>query len=209
MLEVPVGQKREVALAAIIPRDAPATMYSVFGYFAADEGTPADRKSSPVNVFYFPPVEFQGTDVAAATAGAKIAVDSSYEGYDAHPLNDGIMRPAPTAPWTDAAWASKDNGDAHWIEITLPQPEEVSRLVVVWAYDNGNLYASQCCILQVERDGKWQDLGELVSKTLPAYSVLDFEPTTATRFRLYQPAGEGPVARPGIMWVTEVGLYRQ
>ena len=148
-------------------------------------------------------------NVALAAKGAIVTVDSCYEGYSARPLNDGIMLPSPTTQWTDAAWASLDDGKEHWIEIALPQPETASRLVVVWAYDNGNVYSSQQCRVQAEVEGKWQDLGTFSPKSAAAYTVAEFEPTTAAKFRLLQPAGKGPESRLGIMWVTEVGLYNE
>ena len=209
MLEIPEGQTRAVSLTAIIPEKAEAMAYPVQGYLAADRGTPDDRKSAPINAFYFPLLQTPGVNVALAARGATVAVDSCYEGYSARPLNDGTTLPAPTSTWTEAAWASQDDGKEHWIEITLPKPESPSRFLVVWAYDNGNVYASQKCVLQAEVAGKWQDLATFSPKPSTAYSVVEFEPTTATKFRLLQLAGKGPESRPGIMWVTEVGLYNE
>jgi hypothetical protein len=206
VLEIPEGQKREVSLTAVIPDRAEAMAYPVRGYMAADRGTPDDRQSAPVSVLYFPPLQSPGVNVALAAHGATVAVDSCYEGYSATPLNDGVVLPSPTVQWTEAAWASLDDGKEHWIEITLPKPETASRLVVVWAYDNGTMYSSQRCLVQAEVEGKWQNLAALSPKAATAYSVVEFEPTTAAKFRLLQPAGKGPEARPGIMWVAEVGL---
>ena len=209
VLEIPQGQKREVSLTAIIPEKAEAMAYAVQGYMAADRGTPDDRKSAPVSAFYFPPLQTPGANVALAAKGATVSVDSCYEGYSAKPLNDGIMLPSPTAHWAETAWASLDDGKEHWIEIALPKAETVSRLLVVWAYDSGTLYASQQCRVQTEVEGKWQDLATFSPKASAAYTVAEFEPTTAAKFRLLQLAAKGPESRPGIMWVTEVGLYNE
>lgn len=46
---------------------------------------------------------------------AVATVDSSYAGYDASPVNDGIIQ-GETLHWTKEAWASADDGKEHWID---------------------------------------------------------------------------------------------
>ncbi|MBU0610919.1 MAG: hypothetical protein KKI08_23770, partial [Armatimonadetes bacterium] len=65
---------------------------------------------------------------------AKPTVDSSYSGYDASPVNDGIII-GEGLHWTKEAWASAESEGEHFIELTFPQAVSVSRAMVYWSLD--------------------------------------------------------------------------
>ncbi|MEN6641000.1 MAG: hypothetical protein ABFE08_01005 [Armatimonadia bacterium] len=138
---------------------------------------------------------------------ATATVDSSFSGYTAAPVNDGVII-GEGLHWTQEAWASADNGKEHFIELKFPAAVTVSRGVIYWSLDAGMPRTSQEVQLQVWRDGAWQTLQTLQrSKPAPQSEVKLAQPVTADRFRVYQPAGKGPQDRPGLMWVREVELF--
>ncbi len=68
---------------------------------------------------------------------AKVTVDSAYSGYDAKPVNDGIVYPAEDAHWTEKAWASADERADHFIELRFAEPREVAKVAIYWSLDAG------------------------------------------------------------------------
>jgi hypothetical protein len=138
---------------------------------------------------------------------AKVTVDSSYSGYDPSPVNDGIII-GEGLHWTKEAWASAEDTTEHFIELTFPQPVTITRAAVYWSLDAGLPRTSREVQWQVFRDGAWQTL-KVVKSTQPAPLTeikLD-QAVTGTRFRLLQPAGQGPAGRGNLMWVREVEVF--
>jgi len=206
-LQIAPGQTTACDFSVTIPADAEANEYQIRVRLSGERGRGAERQSEPVNVFCFGQPEFEGWDNLALTA--TIATDSSYSGYDPLPLNDGVPLPPPDAHWTDAAWASADTTVEHWIEIDLPESRAIGRLVLVWPFDNGELFVSRDFQIQVydELEADWVGIAQVDANRRSAYTEVTIPGINAQRWRILQPAGGGPQQRPNIMWVGEVGLY--
>lgn len=135
-------------------------------------------------------------------AGTVLMPSGCYGGYRVDPIVDGV-RDREKLHWTNAAWASADDGDVAWLEIRFPQPQSRRTLRVRWATDNGRLHASRDYRVEVQRSGKWHivqhvtgNTAEVTIHTLPA------DPFDAVR--LYQPPGGGNKLRPNLMWIAQV-----
>ena len=80
---------------------------------------------------------------------------------------------------------------------------------VHWAFDNGDVFSSRSVEVQVERNGEWVKAGEALNIENGTYRT-DISLSGAngvTKVRLYQEAGNGPVARRNLMWISEIELY--
>lgn len=139
----------------------------------------------------------------ARAEGVQVSVDSSYDGYGPAPLTDGLMWPD-GVHWTQRAWASAESSADHWIELAWPQPVELTRVIVYWNLEDGRLYASRQVRVETLVGDSWTPIAAATPEPTEAASALVFSPTRTTRLRIVQPAGMGPVARPNIMWVTEI-----
>ncbi|MGD9495361.1 MAG: discoidin domain-containing protein [Armatimonadota bacterium] len=139
---------------------------------------------------------------------ASVEVDSAYSGYDAEPINDGVVHPPADAHWTDEAWASAETATDHWVELRFDQPRTIDRAVVYWSQDAGVPRSSAEVSLQVGVDEGWRTLATVRPEPLSAATAIRLDqPATGTRFRILQPAGRGPRDRPNLMWVREVELF--
>jgi hypothetical protein len=140
---------------------------------------------------------------------AQVSVDSSFSGYDATPINDGIIH-GEGLHWTKEAWASADSNKAHWIELKLPAPISVGRASVYWSLDAGVPRTSQEVQLQVPQGEGWRTVATLKSsRPVPQSDLKLDQPISSDRFRLLQPEGKGSPMRAGLMWVREVELFAQ
>jgi hypothetical protein len=94
--------------------------------------------------------------------------------------------------WQDTT----ENQGPDWLEIRLPKPQAIAR-VVVYPFD-GSLrdYSVQAFV-----GGQWQDLDKAAAPTA-APAIHRFAPVTTDRVRLLVTATNGPLAK-----VTEVELY--
>lgn len=157
---------------------------------------------------YFQEPRIKGRNLALSTGGATVTCDSYNGSYTAKPINDGVVKTA-GLDWLQAAWASEDNGSAHWVEIALPQAQAVRAVVIYWAFDNGEYWSAQRYQVQVKQDGAWRTVADQTKTGNRVYDVEQFTPVVTDRVRLYQPERGGNAARSGIMWVGEVALYGQ
>ncbi|MCE5239392.1 hypothetical protein LLH23_13005 [bacterium] len=139
--------------------------------------------------------------------GAQVAVDSGFPGYDASPVNDGVII-GEGLHWTKEAWASADDGQEHFIELQFPQPVTVSRATIYWSLDAGLPRTSQEVSWQVFEGGAWRTLKTTRPLQPAPQTEIKLEaPATGDRFRLLQPAGKGSKERTGLMWVREVEVF--
>ncbi len=145
--------------------------------------------------------------------GGKIFTDSVYTGYiGGTAINDGYIGNAENydlIDWSKIAWASADNDKDHWIEIVIPAAQKVTSLEIYWAYEPGMFHSSQNVTIQAYIAGQWQKIGEALNiEENTGENIIELDcPSEVTRVRIFQAAGNGPFARDGIMWVTQVGLY--
>jgi hypothetical protein len=139
---------------------------------------------------------------------AQATVDSAYSGYDAEPVNDGIIYPAEDTHWTDEAWASAEEQRDHFIELRFAEPREVGRVAVYWSLDAGTPRTSAEVQVQVPEGEGWRTVASATPTEPVPVTIIKLEaPVTAEAFRILQPQGKGPAGRPNLMWVREVELF--
>ncbi len=133
-----------------------------------------------------------------------VEVDSAYSSYTAAPLRDGITDTAEVA-WSEAAWASGESFEPHWVLIRFPSLTEVREVKVWWALDGGELWSSARHRGEVQTPaGEWVEVGAIENETPREFDHHSFDPIMAQAVRVIQPAGGGPVGRESLMWLSEV-----
>jgi hypothetical protein len=147
-------------------------------------------------------------DLALASAGAHVAVDSSYYAYDERPINDGVVNPV-GVPFNQAAWAAAEADQEHWVEIQWPAPQTVSRVLIYWNIENDVVWTSQHVLVQARdaETAEWKTLAEAGPATGEPVTEVRFAPLYTRALRILQPKGCGPPSRPRLMWLREVAVY--
>ena len=144
--------------------------------------------------------------------GGVVEVDSSFTGYSASALNDGYVANAENFDaigfqW--ANWASAETVLDHWAQMKVSEAVQANKLVIDWAFDNGVIYSSQAVYVEALIDSEWVRVGELsdiADETLRSEIKLD-TPSPTDTYRVVQTSGDGPSARPNLMWMSELSLY--
>jgi len=153
---------------------------------------------------YWDEPQAPAADLALATVNAAVSAESSYGGgYSPEALIDGVTA-VEGLHWTKRAWASRDNGSPHWIQIDLPEPARISRVAIYWNMEEGRTYTSSTYrVIGLCADGP-RELSQIEDQQIRSVSMHEFEPLVVKGVRIDQPANGGPPSRPGIMWVREV-----
>jgi hypothetical protein len=141
---------------------------------------------------------------------ARIAVDSSYDGYTERPLTDNEwdVRHIAEMKYNEGNWASAETETPHWIEISFDKPRRLGAVYVYWGFDRNRFMPSRRVELQVMTEGgRWQTVSSMEPGKDYDRAAFEFEPLRATRARILQPARQGPPNRPFIMWVREVKVF--
>jgi hypothetical protein len=139
---------------------------------------------------------------------AEATVDSSYSGYNAVPINDGIVHVAADAHWTEESWASADEATEHFIELAFEEARTVERVVIYWSMDAGTPKTSREVRLETPDGDGWRTVQTVMPSGLEEETVFELdEAVTAKMLRLLQPSGRGSHERPNIMWVREVEVF--
>ena len=141
---------------------------------------------------------------------ARVAVDSSFDGYNAGPLTDGEtdVRRIGAMKYNEGNWASAETPEPHWIELQLERPARVAAVYVYWGFDRTRFTPSRQVELQTDDGrGNWRTVSTVTPGENFDRTSFDFAPLVASRLRVYQPAQQGPPNRSFIMWVREVKIY--
>jgi serine/threonine protein kinase len=141
---------------------------------------------------------------------ARIAVDSSFDGYTAAPLTDGEMdvRRIATMKYNQGNWASAETQTPHWIELAFDQPVRLAAAYVYWGFDRNRFMPSRRVELQVpDERGEWRTLSVMEPGNDHDRMAFDFAPINTSRARIFQSAKDGPTNRPFVMWVREVKVF--
>ena len=141
---------------------------------------------------------------------ARVAVDSSYDGYNAAPLTDGEwdVRRIGAMRYNEGNWASDETPVPHWVELTFERPVQLAAVYVYWGFDRARFLPSRRVELQVaEGGGEWRTVSTMEPDKDYDRTAFDFAPVRAERARIFQPARQGPPNRPFIMWVREVKVF--
>lgn len=147
------------------------------------------------------------TNLALASLGAKVAVDSAFEGYSSLvSLNDGVTAlPGDTCP-NELTWASAETDADHWAEVTFPKPVTLREATFFWAAYTTAIHTPKYFEVQVPEGTGWRtlykspDTGEKPQLATTA----KFCPVTTDRLRLLVPAGKGSESRPRLLWLAEI-----
>ncbi len=141
---------------------------------------------------------------------ARVAVDSSYDGYTLTPLTDNEwdVRRISKMKYNEGNWASAETQTPHWIELSFDQPVRLAAVYVYWGFDRNRFMPSRRAELQLmDEGGRWQTISRMEPDKDYDRMAFEFAPTSATRARIFQPAQQGPTGRPFIMWVREVKVF--
>lgn len=152
-------------------------------------------------------VLFAGPNASAASvSGVQVITDSTYPGYATVALTDGTVDGTNLA-WNEAAWASDDNGQPHFVRIVLPEPTELAEASIHWQQEGGVRYTSQRgSLVGVTAEGESVDLGSFENARPAAVTKITFPKRKWRSIELRQPANSGPKGRPGILWLSEFEL---
>ena len=149
-----------------------------------------------------------------AENGATVVTDSNFNGYSAVVLNDGYISNEENFAdlgWAYANWASAETDVEHWVEFTLPVVKNVDKVVIWWAYDNGEIYSSRYVTVQIYKSGQWVEVGreDDISNNTTKSEITLTNAKNVKRIRIHQDAGKGPKTggRDKLMWVSEVEMY--
>ncbi|MBA2734697.1 MAG: protein kinase [Acidobacteria bacterium] len=173
----------------------------------------ANRSSSPENK---PIVQESGTPAQTPETAlvevkpARIAVDSSYEGYTQKPLTDNEwdVRRIAQMRYNEGNWASAETQTPHWIEMSFDQPIRLAAVYIYWGFDRNRFMPSRRAELQImDERGRWETISRLEPDKDYDRMAFEFAPVVATRARVFQPAQQGPPNRPFIMWVREIKVF--
>ncbi|HKQ51725.1 MAG TPA: protein kinase [Pyrinomonadaceae bacterium] len=140
---------------------------------------------------------------------ARVAVDSSYEGYSAGPLTDGELdvRRIGAMRYNEGNWASAETPVAHWVEFNFERPVHLGAVYVYWGFDRARFMPSRRVELQVAEDGEWRTVSTMEPDKNYDRTAFEFAPVRVTRARILQPPRQGPQGRPFIMWLREVKVF--
>ena len=157
-----------------------------------------------------------------------VTVDSTFPGYSgAKPLNDGFYATKENHDqnkWATEAWASADDTKKdHWIQFTFSSPQDISKMIVYWAVDNGTIFSARKARVEAWIGEEWVTVatydwyqnGEFL--TQQQLTEFTFTTVKTDRIRVVQPKGmgdatssrleDGEAKFSGIMWVSEVAIY--
>ncbi len=141
---------------------------------------------------------------------ARVAVDSSYDGYTLTPLTDNEwdVRRIGKMKYNEGNWASAETQTPHWIELSFDKPVRLAAVYVYWGFDRNRFMPSRRAELQLmDARGRWQTISKMEPDKDYDRMAFEFAPLNATRARIFQPAQQGPTGRPFIMWVREVKVF--
>jgi hypothetical protein len=139
-----------------------------------------------------------------------VKVDSSFDGYNAKPLTDGVtdVREIAAKRYNSGNWVSAERPEPHWIELDFPRAASVTAVYVYWGFDHDRYMPSRRVELQTtDAAGGWRTVSTLEPGDNFDRAAFEFSPFSAERVRLFQPAQAGPRNRPFVMWVREVQAF--
>jgi serine/threonine protein kinase len=147
---------------------------------------------------------------AALLLEAGVKVDSSFDGYNAKPLTDGVtdVRQIKAMRYNHGNWVSAESPEPHWVELDFKRPARVTAVYVYWGFDHERYMPSRRLELQApDGRGGWRTISTLSPGENFDRAAFEFEPLDAESLRVFQPAQAGPSNRPFVMWLREVQAF--
>ena len=141
---------------------------------------------------------------------AGVKVDSSFDGYSARPLTDGVtdVRQIKAMRYNQGNWVSAESPVEHWVELDFGRTARVTAVYVYWGFDKDRYMPSRQLELQApDGQGGWRTLSRLQPGENFDRAAFEFDPLEAQSLRLLQPAQAGPPNRPFVMWLREVQAF--
>ncbi len=152
-----------------------------------------------VFAIFAPPIEHLAT-----RPGVRVTADSAFSGYTTIPLHDGVIETAGLI-WYDAAFASAESAEPHWIRVEFPQPTTVASVTAHWNAEGGTMYASRKGEVWGRLpDGEMVRLGGFDAPQTGATTRISFAPREVKAIEWRQPASGGAAARPDLLWMVEL-----
>ena len=139
-----------------------------------------------------------------------VKVDSSFDGYTARPLTDGVtdVRQIKSLRYNQGNWVSAESPVEHWVELDFGRAARVTAVYVYWGFDKDRYMPSRQLELQApDGQGGWRTVSRLEPGENFDRAAFEFDPLEAKRLRLLQPAQAGPPNRPFVMWLREVQAF--
>jgi hypothetical protein len=172
----------------------------------------SSRNRTPVEK---PVAQPQTTPTAVPEAGltevkaVRVAVDSSYDGYNPAPLTDGEsdVRRIGAMRYNEGNWASDETPAPHWVELNFERRVKLAAVYVYWGFDRARFLPSRRVELQIPEGGEWHTVSVMEPDKDYDRTAFEFAPVQTERVRILQPARQGPQGRPFIMWVREVKVF--
>lgn len=137
-----------------------------------------------------------------------VSVDSIFmgeeHGYRLFSAIDGERLPAVQYhPYN--TWISEASSGEHWICLSWPEEQTISRVVIAWMAKGG---IPQKIRLQVQdADGNWQDIDKDWRAARDTVEVISFSPRPAKAVRLLQAPNGGNPTAPSLMGVSEFEVF--
>jgi serine/threonine protein kinase len=166
---------------------------------APPTASPAPTQSAPA-----------ASPAAVELKPARVSVDSSFDGYGAAPLTDGVtdVRRIGSMRYNRGNWVSGEQPVEHWVELDFGRAARVTAVYLFWGFDRDRYMPSRRVELQ-KPDGRggWETIAQLEPGGDYDRTAFEFAPVEAERLRVMQPAQQGPARRPFVMWLREVQVY--
>ncbi len=104
-------------------------------------------------------------------------------------------------------WASQDTPGEHQVEVRLPEPAPVSRVVLHWPEWRYHYRSSRAYALEGLAGGEWVALANVEKNDERAWTVHDFELRTLEAVRVVQRRGGGFPEHADRLWLTQIELF--
>lgn len=149
---------------------------------------------------------YKMTDAANGFPAETVVTPSScFVGYQVKPVVDPSTERS-SYSWSNAAWASAEDGEAPWLQIDMPESRQGGSLLINWHDAAGPSRNFQVQVREND-DASWQQVDSTVDDA--AQISRHALPNTSFRqIRITQPADGGSVDRPGLMWIARVELLK-
>lgn len=138
--------------------------------------------------------------------GKPVRSDGDAPGHNRVAVTDTIID-----PYADSAtWASEDNMSSdHWVEIDFEAVKTVDAVVVYWAWDTvaADWATAQSLMLQRWNGSTFENMQAVAPPEAGSVTLVPTGGVAMSMLRVVQPAGQGPTAHPGTMWLAEVEAY--
>lgn len=150
-------------------------------------------------------IVFLDSQNSLATApGVMVTTDSNFGGYTTAALHDGIVDGSHLA-WNEAAWASADGPEEHWVRIAFPESQAVEEVIIHWQQEGGVTYTGRDGLLLGEvATGQELVIANWKSEPEATETQITFPRQMFKTLRIVQNSNRGAPVRPGIFWLREV-----